>query len=80
MKRAALGALIVAAMALSFFAGRGLGQSSPEGRLVQAGVQQVTVCPWKTHQDVNLNFPGEHEGSWVKKRDGDCHTWYHVTN
>ena len=47
---------------------------------MQSGVQQVTICPWDTHKDVNMNFPGEHEGSWVKKQNGNCHIWYHVAN
>jgi len=65
---------------LAFVVGMGLGSVPFGGNLMQSGVQSITICPWDTHKDVNMDFPGEHAGSWVKKPRGDCHVWYHVTN
>ncbi len=50
------------------------------GKLVQSGVQSVTMCD-KHHARIfdRMAIPGGDEGVWGPEREGDCRTWYHYT-
>jgi len=52
------------------------------GKLVQSGVQSVTICD-KHHARIfdrmAWKIPSTDEGVWAPEREGDCHTWYHYT-
>ena len=52
------------------------------GKLVQSGVQSVTICSEhhaRIFNRMSEKIPGIDEGVWGPEREGDCHTWYHYT-
>jgi|SRR5215207_4483777 len=52
------------------------------GKLVQSGVQSVTICD-EHHARIFDRMAGKifsiDEGVWGPEREGGCHTWYHYT-